>query len=247
MSVMYTDLFVRLAILVIITIFLLKKRQHHNLKQFSYQTWSAKDTLPFYWLLVFISLTGFILYKAELSTWWQVIVTDVTTLAGSVVLLITIRFLLGEKKKRLPEVIGFNARDVYWFSGLVIVEYVALVAILLGRNGDQYFYALLLPAVYLSMTIIFWPIIEDVFFLGMMFIPVSRTVRLAIGAVLVSLLRTIPHFAQNGPQLLLTFLIFGLLGCYLYIRSGRIVVPLVLHSGINFAVIVRKLGTGINI
>jgi membrane protease YdiL (CAAX protease family) len=76
----------------------------------------------------------------------------------------------------------------------------------------------------------------------MMFIPTSRILGLLNGAVLVSLLRTVIHFGNNLPVLAISF-IMGLLGCYLYIKIKRILVPLLLHSSFNFFVLMQELSS----
>jgi len=76
----------------------------------------------------------------------------------------------------------------------------------------------------------------------MMFIPVSRLVGLKAGAVLVSLLRILIHFNYNIQELMTNFALLGLLGCYLYIKTKRIIAPLILHSFINFFVSLREIG-----
>ena len=135
--------------------------------------------------------------------------------------------------------IGYKNSDAWWFALLVVMEYGMLIAVFhdkaLQKPGvAMWFFS------YLSIILVFWPLIEEVFYLGMLFIPTTRVVGLIKGAVLVSLLGALIHFGHRAPSLALNFLM-GLLGCYLYVKTRRILVPLLVHSGLNFIMLMRDL------
>jgi membrane protease YdiL (CAAX protease family) len=148
---------------------------------------------------------------------------------------------MGKRKILSLNVIGAKSSDVYWVIILIAIQHSVLLYIFYNKNimsnSSHVFWILGIS----SITLIFWPIIESVFFLGLMFIPTGRIVGLVKGAVLISILQALIHFNHDFWEVFINFALFGILGCYLYIKSRRIIVPLLLHSTINFFVLLRSI------
>jgi membrane protease YdiL (CAAX protease family) len=124
---------------------------------------------------------------------------------------------------------------------LVAIQFTVLSIILYSRNPSADYNRVLWMLGHFSITLIFWPIIESVLYLGMMFIPTIRIVGIVKSAVLISLLQALSHLNYNSIEVVINFVLFGLLGCYLFIKSKRIIVPLLFHSVINFFVLLREI------
>jgi membrane protease YdiL (CAAX protease family) len=157
-------------------------------------------------------------------------------LAGSI-LILAAKIIMGGRKILSPEVIGAKNFDLYWLAILIAIQYSILLICLYSKNSESGSISIFWMLGYFSITLIFWPIIETVFYLGMMLIPTSRMFGLIKGAILISSLQALSHFNYNSVEVVITFIIFGLLGSYLYIKSKRIIVPLLVHSLINFLVL----------
>ena len=89
------------------------------------------------------------------------------------------------------------------------------------------------------------PLFEEVFHKGMLFITTSRKVGLLVGAIFVSFLQTLVHFTYNIPELQFIFIIIGLLGCYIFVWTRKIIAPLLLHSTLNFVVLMRDINVSL--
>jgi len=235
------DIVARLILISAITTLLLTRKDNRQVKYFQQQTWSTREVVPVYWMLVLISLIMLILHNIIPERRLYQIVSLIITLFVGFILLVAARIII-TKKRGLPlYVIGFKTFDVYWFLMLIVIQYITLIAFFYEKVMQDYSLVTWF-FVYISIMLVFWPVIEETFYLGMMFIPTSRILGLLNGAVLVSLLRTVIHFGNNLPALAISF-IMGLLGCYLYIKIKRILVPLLLHSSFNFFVLMRELNS----
>lgn len=237
---MEISIIAKLVFISAITVLLLIKKENIKIEDFPQQTWSTKEVLPVYWIFIFIYLTLFILYNNYPSGRLYIIASYISTLlAGSILMLAVI--IMGRRRIISLKVIGARSSDFYWFLILIAIQYSILLVFLYDENfvtGQSRIPLLLL---YFSIILVFWPVIESIFYLGMMFIPTSRIVGIIKGAVLISLLQALSHFNYSSADVVVNFSTFGLLGCYLYIKSKRIIVPLLVHSFINFLVLMRDL------
>jgi membrane protease YdiL (CAAX protease family) len=146
------------------------------------------------------------------------------------------------KRRLMPlSALGAKSSDIYWILLFNAIQFVVLLILLYDRSSIESYSRVFLLLGYISLALIFWPIIESVLYLGMMFMPTSRIVGLVKGAVLISLLQALSHFNHNSIEMVINFTLFGLLGCYFYIKTKRIIVPLLLHSAINFFVLLHDL------
>lgn len=237
---MEKNILLRLTFLLAITILLLTIKKNHRIEYFQEQTWSIKEALPIYWAIVFITVIGLFLSKDISPSRLSIIVSYIHTFLVGFILFVPV-ILIIYKRRLAFTVLGFKKCDVYWFLIFFVIQFSILIVLLFVVKSPKSYSHTLWGLSLISITIVFWPIIEEVLYLGIMFIPVSRLVGLKAGAVLVSLLRTLVHFNNNIPELMTNFALFGLLGCYLYIKAKRIIVPVILHSFINFFVSLREI------
>jgi len=235
------DIVARLVLISSVTVLLLTRKENQQVTYFPKQTWSAREVVPVYWMLVLISLTMLILYKIIPERHLYQFLSIIITLFTVFILLVAARIIITKKRGLPPYVIGFKASDVYCFVILIVIQYSTLIAFFHEKVMQDYSLVTWF-FVYISIMLVFWPVIEETFYLGMIFIPTSRIFGLLNGAVLISLLRTVIHFGNNLPALAISF-IMGLLGCYLYIKIKGILVPLLLHSSFNFFVLIRDLNS----
>jgi membrane protease YdiL (CAAX protease family) len=224
-----------------ITLLLIIKGRNYKVEYFPQQTWSIREVLPFYWAFTFIIIFSVILYKANPSGHLYISTSYMSTFLAGFILFLAIKKIMVKKRISPLSSIGAKSSDIYWVLSLIAIQFSLLSVILYSRNwvggGSHVFWML----GHFSITLIFWPIFESVFYLGMMFIPTTRIVGLVKGAFLISLLQALSHFNYNSIEVVINFALFGLLGCYLYIKSKRIIVPLSLHSAINFFVLLRSI------
>lgn len=232
----------RLVFLSAITIVLWTRKEKQQVPYFPQQTWPTKEMLPVYWSFALISLISFVLYRANPHGGFYLVTSPVLTLLAGAVLFVATKLIIFKRRLSL-NVIGFKKRDVYWFLILVAIQFSILIFLFFTGKITEQCNGVLWPIVYFSIILVFGPVIEEVFYLGMMFIPTSRIVGLKTGAVLVCLLQALVHFDHNAAELATNFGIFGLLGCYLYIKTKGILVPLLVHSSINFFVLLRDLNS----
>lgn len=237
---MEINILIRLAFLLAITIYLLTIKKKHQIECFQKQTWSIKETLPIYWAITFVTVIGLFLSKDISPSRLSIIVSYIHTFLVGFILFIPVIFIISKRRLTFA-VIGLKKSDVYWFLIFFVIQFSILIVLLFVVKTPESYGRTLWGLSLISITIVFWPIIEEVLYLGMMFIPVSRLVGLKASAVLVSLLRTLVHFNHNIPELMTTFTLLGLLGCYLYIKTKRIIVPVILHSFINLFVSLREI------
>lgn len=220
---------------------LIVKKRNVNVKYFPQQTWSTRELLPVYWIFVFISLISVILYKIYPSGRLYIFASYISTFLAASVLFFAVKIILGKRKILSLNVIGAKGSDIYWLLMLVAIQFTVLSIILYSRNPSADYNRVLWMLGHFSITLIFWPIIESVLYLGMMFIPTIRIVGIVKSAVLISLLQALSHLNYNSIEVVINFVLFGLLGCYLFIKSKRIIVPLLFHSVINFFVLLREI------
>lgn len=234
---------IRLILIAIITGFLIAKPEARQIKYFSQQTWTTKETFPVYWALVLLSLVSLILYKIlyknAADTFAFQVISYIMTLFAGFILCFGIRIVIFKRKLSLY-VIGLGNVHIFIFVIFILIQYAVLIGLFAGRSIQDY-NLFIWSLTYYSVVLVLWPVIEEVLYLGMIFIPTSRKVGLLSGAVLVSLLQTLPHFNHDLAALIKNFALFGLLGCYLYIRTRGILVPLLLHSSANFFALLRDL------
>jgi len=230
----------RLAIILAITILLLTIQKKHQIEYFQEQTWSIKEALLIYWAITLITAIGLFLSKDISPSRFSIVVSYIHTFLVGFIVFIPVILIINTRQLAIT-VIGFKKSDVYWFLIFLVIQFSILIVLLFVVKSPKSYSNTLWGLSLVSITTVFWPIIEEVLYLGMMFIPVSRLAGLKTGAILVSLLRILIHFNYNIPKLMTGFALFGLLGCYLFIKTKRIIVPVILHSFINFIVSLQEI------
>ena len=222
---------------------IIKKRNIKNLKveYFPQQKWSIREVLPVYWIFIFITLISVILYQENPSRRLYIFESFISTILAGFILIFALKRIMRKWKILSISVIGAKSSDIYWIIALGAIQFSLLSVILASRNSVSVDSRFFLMLGHFSITLICWPILESVLYLGMMFIPTIRIVGLVKSAVLISLLQALSHFSYNSMDVAINFALFGLLGCYLYIKSKRIIIPLLLHSIINFFVLLRDI------
>jgi membrane protease YdiL (CAAX protease family) len=235
------ELIARILFLLAITVFLSLKKEQHKVEYFPHQTWSAKKLLPVYWVFILVLSTLFLIHRVNPNKALYIILSSAFTLLIFSFLIIFLRRISSEITLTSLEIIGAQKSDLYYLLILIIIQNCILIILLLQNNAAFNFHRIIFILGYFSITLVFWPVIESIFYLGMMFIPVSRIVGLIQGAILVSFLQTLSHFSYNLEELVQNFILFGLLGCYLYIKCKRIIVPVLLHSSINFLSLLKDI------
>lgn len=224
-----------------ITVILLTRKKNIQVEYFSQQTWSTREVLPVYWIFILIFLIWLFLYKIYPNKRFYIFASYLFTFLAGFILFFTTKIVMGRRRVFSLKVIGGKSSDLYWLLLLIVIQYSILSFFLFNRNSASHHGYIFWMLGYFSITLVFWPVIESVFYLGLMFIPTSRNVGLLKSAVLISLLQALSHFNYNLSEVAINFILFGLLGCYLYIKSKRIIVPLLVHSSINFLVLMRDL------
>lgn len=222
-----------------ITLLLIVRKRNIKVEYFPQQAWSIREVLPVYWVFIFISLISVILYKTNPSGRLYIFTSYISTFLAGFILFLAVKKIMRKRRILSLSVIGAKSSDIYWILVLIAFQFSLLLVILYSRNSvvddSRVFWML----GHFSITLIFWPVFESVLYFGMMFIPTIRIVGLVKSAVLVSLLQALSHFNHNSMEVVINFTLFGLLGCYLYIKSKRIIVPLLFHSLFNFVVLLR--------
>ena len=238
---MEMGILVKLGLISVISILLLMREENIQVEYFRHQRWSIKEVLRFFWIFMLLYLILIFFYKTNPDNRIYIIISYIFTfLAGSVLLFAT-KMIIGRRRLSVLKVIGAKNSDLYWIAILISLQYTILLVLFFRGNSVSDPVPTLWMLGYFPVTLIFWPVIESVFYLGMMFIPTSRIVGLLKGAVLISLLQALSHFEYSLSEVVTNFSVFGLLGCYLYIKSERIIVPLLVHSSINFLILMRDI------
>ena len=232
---------VKIILISAITLLLIIKGSNIKVEYFPQQMWSTREVLPVYWVFVFISIISVILFKTNSSVRLYIFASFISTLLAGFVLFFAIKKIMGRRRILSLSVLGAKNSDVYWILLFTAIQFCVLSIFLYDRNSIASYSRVFWMLGHFSVALIFWPIIESVLYLGMMFIPTIRIVGLVKSAVLISLLQALSHFNYNLTEMVINFTLFGLLGCYLYIKSRRIIVPLLFHSTINFFVLLRDI------
>jgi membrane protease YdiL (CAAX protease family) len=238
---MVIDILVRLVFILAITAFLLMRKENNKVEYFHKQTWTTREVLPVYWVFIFIFLIWLILFKINSDERLYIFASYILTFLAGSILFFAAKKTIGKRGVLSLKVIGAKSTDLYWLLVLIAIQYIILLVYLFNGNSALDYTRILMMLGYFSITLIFWPVIESVFYLGMMFIPTSRLVGLIKSAILISLLQALSHFYYNLPEVAINFTIFGLFGCFLYIKSKRIILPLMVHSSINFLVLIQDI------
>jgi membrane protease YdiL (CAAX protease family) len=238
---MEIGILVKLIFILAVTVFLLMREENIQVEYFDQQTWTTREILPFYWVFIFIFLIWLFLFKTYSDGIHYLFVSYILTFLAISILFFAAKKTIGRNRILSLKVIGAKSTDLYWLLILIATQCSILFVYFYNRNSALDCSRIFLMLGYSSITLVFWPVIESVFYLGMMFIPTSRIVGLVKSAILVSLLQTLSHFSYNLPEMIINFTLFGLLGCYLYIKSKRIIVPILVHSSINFLVLIRDI------
>jgi membrane protease YdiL (CAAX protease family) len=231
----------KLAFISAITALLLIKKENSRIIYFPQQAWSTREVLPIYWILIFISLILLVLYNTHPSGRLYIFALYIFTFLAGAIVFFAAKKIMARRRIMPLKGIGARSSDLYWLLLLIAIQYGILSVFLYSKNFGVNSSSIPLILLHYSIILVFWPVIESVFYLGMMFIPTSRIVGLVKSAILISLLQALSHFNYSSTEVVVNFTIFGLLGCYLYIKSKRIIVPLLMHSSINFLVLIREL------
>jgi len=235
---MLVSLSIKLVIMALISVFLLFKSGNKQITIFERHDWTVNRILPVYWSLAVLSLVGVIAYWFMPNKFHHQLLLFPLTIVAGVILFTTLRRVVSKQNGSM-KVIGLKKNDIYYFIAVAAIQIVAL-GVLLHKNSIKFIHIPFLLS-YFSIPLICWPVIEEVYYRGMLYIPTSRKVGLLVGAILISLLQALIHFDQDTPALTINFTVLGLFGCYLYIKTRRIIVPLLLHSSLNFFVLLRDL------
>jgi membrane protease YdiL (CAAX protease family) len=234
---MLVSLSYKLIIMVFISVFLLCKSENSAITIFEPQNWSILQILPIYWIYAVLSLISVFVYPSLFSKGYYQIPIPVAIF--SVVILFAIIRHFAEKKSGFLKLVCLNKTHIYYFIAFILLQFVAVGTLLYKNNIDLTRITYILS--FSSVVVVFAPIIEEVYFKGMLFIPTCRKAGIFFGALLISSLQTLVHFTSTLPQLLVIFFILGLLGSYLFIRTRKIIAPLFLHSTFNFIVLMREI------
>ena len=229
----------KLVVISVITIFLIIKKGNNQVGYFSEQTWSTREVLPVYWTFIFIFIIWLSLYRNNHPGIQYVYASIIFTFLAGFALLLAAKIISHKHHLMWFRAIRAIKSDLYWLLILIASEYSFLLFFSIKQSSDHIRIFLLLG--YFSITLVFWPVIESVLYLGMMFIPTSRIVGLINSAILISLLQALSHLDHRLAEMLINFSIFGLLSCFLYFKSKRIIIPILLHSLINFFILMRDL------
>lgn len=230
---------IRLVFFFFVSILLLKTKKNKEIKFFREQRWSSKDILPTYLIFTLMPLTVFLLYETNFlrvyySAFWYIF-----TLLTGIILFVSVIKIIVRKGNLSVKVIGFELSDIYLFTICNIIIYSIIIFVLASKRPEQFNNVIFLM-LNAFMIITFWPIVEDVFYLGMMLIPTSRITGLKCGAILVSLSSVLAHYHYGIANIVMNFLIV-LFTCYLYVRTEKIIFPIMFHSLINSFVLLRDL------
>ena len=229
----------RLIFIAIITVFLVTRSEIRKIGYFSEQSWTVEETFPVYWAFVLLSLISLMFYRNISDKFVYQVISYMISLLGGFILYVGIKIIISKKKLSL-KVIGLKPSYIFWFLTFILIQYIILFAFFSGK-AIQDFSLFIWSLAYFSIVLAIWPIIEEFFFLGMLFIPTSRKVGIVTGAVIVSLLQTLVHFNHTAAELAINFVTYGLLACYLYIKTRGVLAPVLLHSLLNFFVLLRDL------
>ncbi len=238
---MEIGILVRFIFIASITVYLLMRKENNQVEYFPQQTWSIREVLPYYWGLIFLLIIWLIMFKTRSDRHSYTLVSFVLTFFACSILFIAVKKITSRGGMSPIKAIGAKSNDFYWLLLFVVIQYSILIVYLYSINSYLNPLRLLWMLGYFSITLLVWPIIESVLYLGLMLIPTSRKVGVIKSAVLISLLQALSHFSYNISEVATNFTIFGLLGCYLYIKSKKIIVPLFVHSSINFLLLIRDI------
>jgi membrane protease YdiL (CAAX protease family) len=209
--------------------------------RFVNQSWTTRDVLPLYVLFAFAPLLVFVLHNAIASVSLYYICWVAVSFAMATILLVWIYKVLLRKQDETIKAIGINSGDFLLLMLFNIVIYFALISILLltkkATPGASVF-GLVLTSLF--MTVTFWPILEDVFYLGILYIPTSRIIGLGYGAVFVSVSCAVSHYHYGLENLMMKGVMMAF-SCYIFVKSERLVFPIGLHSLTNSIVFWRDL------
>ena len=217
---------------------MLLKREKHQIDLFKGQGWHLREIIPYYVgaLLLFYAFMG-ISKSAEshlsllLMNFGQTIIFGVIVGSG---LLITLR-----KVKGKVSVLGVQSADLYWIIICFVLQHGIFTHYFIRKLGDIDLIRFTLLSAYNFFSNILSPIIEEYLISGLMLIPACKIFGLAAGVISVSILRALTHLNYNSIQLFSNFIVFGIIGSYLYLRTKRLVIPIIYHSLLNFLITLR--------
>lgn len=231
------ELIIRISINILLSGLLINRKVTRQIGYLDEQNWSISEVLPFYWgtFLLFIVSSG--AFKNN-NTYWIILYDFAISLIYGIIVFIGIKITVINKGLKV-NVIGTKNSDFYWIIITFTIQYVIInyyfIAKLFEKDLSRFF--LLSGSVFFSN--IFYPIVEECLILGLMFVPTCRIAGTPFGIVLISILRASAHFGYNFNQLLYNVIIFGIIGSFLYLKSKRLIAPILYHSWINFFITIR--------
>jgi membrane protease YdiL (CAAX protease family) len=232
----------RIVLITAITLLLITSKKENKTDNFPQQTWSINEVLPVYCIFVLISISSVILYKINPSGGIYATASYILTFLAGLILFFATKKIMDKRKILSISAIGAKSFDIIWIVLFTAVQFCVLsIFLLYEKNSIESYSRIVRLFGHFSITLVFWPIIESVLYLGMMLIPTTRRVGVVNGVFIISLLQALSHFNDSTIDTVMNFTLFGLIGCYLFIKTRRIIVPLLLHSAINFFVLLREL------
>jgi membrane protease YdiL (CAAX protease family) len=232
----------RIILITGITLLLIFREKENKIDIFPQQTWSVNEVLPIYWIFILISISSVIFYKTNPSGHTYDTASYLLTFLAVFILFFAAKKITDKRKILSISAIGAKSSDIIWILLFTSIQFCALsIFLLYEKNSIESYSHVIRLFGHFSIALVFWPIIESVLYLGMMLIPTTRRVGVVNGIVIISLLQALSHFNDNTIDTILNFTFFGLIGCYLYIKIRRIIVPLLLHSAINFLILLREI------
>lgn len=233
-------LLLRLLLFLIVSLILLRGKTTKPLKCFSAQTWKGKDVLPLYLFFMVVPLLGFVLHKSAIRAHIYYFLWIGLSLVVAMGLVAWFYIIPIKREKQSIESIGMKLKDGYL---LMVINSILLFLILgiIGYNEPSVFtYKTAIVMLTAFLVVSFWPVLEEVFYLGIMYIPLSRILGLLFGAVLVSLSSAFAHYHYDLENILMNSVVMAF-GCFVYVKTRRLIWPIVMHSLLNSFVLLRDL------
>lgn len=234
------SILIRLMFFLAVSILLLRAKRLKGIDSFHEQTWLGKDILPIYFVFTLTPLIVFIFRRTSppgvsyLSLWYAF------TLFMTIMLFVLGRTIIIKDRNLSVKVIGLRSSDIYVFILFNLVLYFILFILISDTKNPEAISHVILPMLNAVMIVTIWPALEGLFYLGMMFIPTCRIAGLKLGAILVALSSVLAHYHYGLANIFINLLIV-LFYCYLYFKTKRILFPVLLHSLVNFFILLRDL------
>jgi membrane protease YdiL (CAAX protease family) len=233
---------IRISFFLLVALVLWKGKGNKLGDCFPLQKWPGSKTLSLFFVFVLVPLLAFAAHgfveakRHYFLIWYGLSMLMASTLA------LWIKWNVIDGLRLSLRALGFSRKDLYILCSFSLCVYFLILAVSSGSEK----LALFQGRVYLLLAdfalVTLWPIIQETFFLGIMYVPISRITGVKLGAVLVSLSSSFSHYHYGLGALSLSFMI-GILSCYIYFKFQRIIYPIVIHSFMNSLVLLREVGS----